>query len=156
MQTHHAMLLGSPMWDIRFAGVFGVGAVYYLFRDKIPLTDAGAAIAAILLTGLMFNRSLAETAFAIFGGYLILWFSFKFRVLRLSRFDNNVDISYGIYLYGWPIQSLIIWNDRTVNPWALCFLSLLAASLMGYVSWTLVEKPCLRLARGRRVVFASP
>jgi peptidoglycan/LPS O-acetylase OafA/YrhL len=156
VHIRHELLLGVPENATRFAAVFGVGAIYYLFRDRIPLTDAGAAIAAPLLVGLMFDKQLAETAYAVLGGYLILWFAFKVRVLWVSRLAPDADISYGLYLYGWPIQTLIIWNDRTINPWVLCCLSLLVASLMGYVSWSLVEKPCLRLARGRRAVLALP
>ena len=148
---------GSARDDVRLTGVFGVGALYYLFRERIPLTHAGAGLAAIALSGLMFQPMLAEAAYAILGDYLILWCAFKVPVLRLSRLDNSTDISYGLYLYGWPIQTLIIWHDRSVNPWLVCILTLALASLLGYFSWTLVEKPCLSLARRPRPVLeASP
>jgi peptidoglycan/LPS O-acetylase OafA/YrhL len=57
-------------------------------------------------------------------------------------------------LYGWPVQTLIIWNYPATNPWLLCLLSLLVASLMGYTSWMLVEKPCLQLKRRRARALA--
>ena len=158
MLTDHPnqdMLLGVAAYNTRFGAVFGVGALYYLFRDRIPLTNVGAGIAAILLGGMMFRPLLAEAAYAILGGYLILWFAFRVPVLRLSVLDNKVDISYGLYLYGWPAQTLIIWHDRTVNPWLLCCLSLALASLFGYASWILVEKPCMRLLRSQRPILAS-
>ena len=159
MQTVHPnqnMLLGVAAYNTRFGAVFGVGALYYLFRDRIPLTNIGAGIAAILLVGMMFRPLLAETAYAVLGGYLILWFAFKAPVLRLSQLDNKADISYGLYLYGWPVQTLIIWHDRIVNPWLLCCLSLALASLLGYASWILVETPCMRFARRERPILASP
>jgi peptidoglycan/LPS O-acetylase OafA/YrhL len=158
MLTDHPnqdMLLGVAAYNTRFGAVFGVGALYYLFRDRIPLTNVGAGIAAILLGGMMFRPLLAEAAYAILGGYLILWFAFGIPVLRLSLLDNKVDISYGLYLYGWPAQTLIIWHDRTINPWLLCCLSLALASLFGYASWMLVEKPCMRLVRSQRPILAS-
>jgi peptidoglycan/LPS O-acetylase OafA/YrhL len=156
IHTHHEMLLGASEHNTRFAGIFGTGAIYYLFRDTIPLTNTGACVAATLLTALMFNRHLAETAYTIFGGDLILWLAFEVRVLRLSRIDNNADISYGLYLYGWPVQTLIIWNYLAINPWLLCLLSLLVARLMGYAGWVLVEKPCLQLKRRRPTTLALP
>jgi peptidoglycan/LPS O-acetylase OafA/YrhL len=96
-------LIGLLESDVRFAAVFGVGAVYYLFRDKVRLTKVGAIIAATMLFFLLYSHHLAETSFMILGGYLIFWFAFKVRVLRISRFNNSVDISYGLYLYAWPI-----------------------------------------------------
>ena len=151
-------ILGSPQQTLEFSGIFGMGAIYYLFRDKAPLTNLGALLAATLLIGLLFSHALAGTAFTIFGGYLILWFAFKARVLSLSRFDNNVDISYGLYLYAWPIQNLIVWSDRTIDPWLLCCMSIFGAGLLGYASWKLVEKPMLRFAHRRQsgeAVFAA-
>ncbi|MGP0061685.1 MAG: acyltransferase family protein [Beijerinckiaceae bacterium] len=138
-------LVGSPEISIRFAAVFGVGAVYYVFRDKIRLTSFGAVIAATVLVVMLFNHYAAEATFAVLGGYLIFWFAFKVPVFRASRFDNNADISYGLYLYAWPIQSLIIWSDRAVNPWLLCCMSVIGAGILGYASWRLIEKPALHL-----------
>jgi peptidoglycan/LPS O-acetylase OafA/YrhL len=132
---------------VRFGAVYGVGALYYLFRDNIRLTNGGALVAVALLIALFPHSQLAEAALAICGGYLIFWFAFKVRVLRLSRAVTGTDISYGLYLYAWPIQNLVIWTNRSVNPWLVSCITLLAASLVAYASWTLVEKPCLRLAR---------
>lgn len=146
---------GASQYTVEFTGVFGVGALYYFLRDKVPLTSLGALAAVILLIALLFSHVLADTAFTIFGGYLILWFAFKVRVFGLSRVGNKVDISYGLYLYAWPIQNLIIWNDRTIDPWLLCCVTILGAGLLGYMSWKLVEKPMLRFAHRRSTEHSS-
>jgi peptidoglycan/LPS O-acetylase OafA/YrhL len=146
-------LIGSAELDARFAAVFGVGALYFLYRDKVRLTGSGALVAATLLAILLFSRHFAEFAYAILGGYLIFWFAFKFHILRASRFNNKADISYGLYLYAWPIQNLIIWTSRDINPWILCFMTLLGASLLAYLSWTFVERPALQLTRKRHRTF---
>ncbi len=148
-----AAVIGDAGQDTRFAAVFGVGALYYLYKDKIRLTGMGALVAAILLPMLLFNRHLAELAYAILGGYLIFWVAFKIRPLRASRFNNNADISYGLYLYAWPVQNLIIWNSPAINPWVLCFITLPVAGLLAYLSWTFVERPALQLVHRRRKTF---
>lgn len=153
--TVHDDIVGSPQQTVEFSGIFGMGAIYYLFRDKVPLTNPGALLAAVLLIALLFSHALAGTAFTIFGGYLILWFAFKARVVSLSRFDNKVDISYGLYLYAWPIQNLIVWIDRTIDPWLLCCMSIFCAGVLGYASWMLVEKPMLRFAYRRQPLEAA-
>jgi len=142
-------IVGSPDHNIKFFAVFGVGALYYVFRDWIVYTWPNALIAGGVLITLMFNHFLAEAAFMIFGGYIIFWFSFKVPVLSASRLDNNDDISYGLYLYAWPIQNLIIWNDRNISPWLLCVISLLGAGILGYASWKMIEKPSLNLFKKR-------
>ncbi len=145
----HEPLLPSLAKDTRFFMIFAVGALFYLYRDRIQLSHAGAIAAAVLLICMMFFWPLAEASLALFGGYLIFWFAFAVRPLHLGRLTRTEDISYGVYLYGWPVQSLIIWNFRTIDPWLLSALALSIAGVLGYVSWISVEKPSLRLARGR-------
>lgn len=145
----HEPFLPTLAKSTRFFMIFSVGALYYLFRDRIRLCGTGAIGAVVLLAGAMFSWHMAEAAVAVFGGYLIFWFAFKAPPVSLGRLTRTDDISYGVYLYGWPAQTLIIWNFRTVNPWLLSALALTIAAGLGYASWMLIEKPCLRLARGR-------
>ncbi len=142
-----AMLRVVTHRDIHFLAVFGVGSVAYLFRDSIPLRNRWAAIAAVTLIAAMGEWYLAEAAYALCGGYLILWFALRAPVVGLSRFDNKADISYGLYLYGWPVQMLVIWWYRAIDPWLLCGIALLVAGGLGFLSWNLVEKPCLDRVR---------
>jgi peptidoglycan/LPS O-acetylase OafA/YrhL len=100
-----------------------------------------------MLCVLLFSRRWAETALAVFGGYLIFWSAFEVPVLRLSKVANKTDLSYGIYLYAWPIASLIAWKFRHINPWLLSISTLVCSALIAYLSWTFVEKPCLGLIR---------
>ncbi len=145
----HEPTLPTLAKDTRFFMIFAVGAVYFLFRDRIKLCGVGVAIAAVLLIPAMFSWHLAEAAFAVLGGYLIFWFAFQAPPIHLGRFTRTDDISYGVYLYGWPAQTLIIWNFRTIDPWLLSVLAIAIAAVLGYASWRLVEKPCLRLAHSR-------
>ncbi len=72
-------------------------------------------------------------------------------VRHTARFG---DVSYGAYLYAFPIQVLVIQYVPTDYPIPLCAgLALLA----GFVSWHLVERPAIRLIRfvGHRTLPAS-
>jgi peptidoglycan/LPS O-acetylase OafA/YrhL len=138
--------IGTPENNIRFFSVFGTGALYYLFRDKIQLTNRGALAAGIFLIILFFNRHLAEMAYSLLGGYLIFWFAFKIEVLHLSRLDNKTDISYGLYLYAWPVEMILLQRCPGISPWLLGSATFLIAALLGYASWISVEKPALDLA----------
>jgi peptidoglycan/LPS O-acetylase OafA/YrhL len=57
------------------------------------------------------------------------------------------DVSYGLYLYAWPIQNTIVYYDRTISPWVLTPVTLAGAAMLGFVSWRLIERPALALKR---------
>ena len=62
----------------------------------------------------------------------------------VAGFGNRVDISYGTYLYSFPIQQLIMTALPKATPWLVLVLSLPASLLVGFESWHLVEKRFLR------------
>lgn len=143
-------IIGHPSAYVRFAALYSTGAIYYLFHNRVSFNNLGAAVSFALLIPMLFSHSFAEAAFAVFGGYLIFWFALKVNVLRISRLVNKGDISYGLYLYAFPVQNLVIWKYRDINPWLLCFIALVCAGSLAYGSWMLVEKPCLSLVRKKR------
>jgi peptidoglycan/LPS O-acetylase OafA/YrhL len=140
---------------VRFEALFGIGTLFYVFGERIRFSSLGAAFSALMLFILLFDKRLAEASVAIFGGYLIFWAAFELPVLRLSKFANKTDLSYGIYLYAWPIASLICWRLRTTNPWQLAAITLPCAVIMAYLSWIFIESPALRQTHKGSIMFDS-
>jgi peptidoglycan/LPS O-acetylase OafA/YrhL len=138
-------LTGAPADMIRFAFVFSVGAAFHAFERHIPYNAAGIASSAALLIALMFSHRFAEPAFAVFGGYLLFWFAFHAPVTPFSRFDAKVDLSYGVYLYAWPVQSLLIYWYGGLSPWTVLVVSTAIVSVLATASWFAVEQPFMRL-----------
>jgi peptidoglycan/LPS O-acetylase OafA/YrhL len=137
-------VIGNFDDSLRFFSIFCTGGAFYLFRDRIAYRGRDALLAAILLIPLMFVPSLAGPALAVLGGYILFWFAFR-RFGALSRIGTRVDLSYGVYLYAWPIQSLLIWYMPGITPWETSLLATPMALLCAYASWTFVESPCLKL-----------
>ena len=128
---------------IRPVTYFLAGMCFYLFRNKIPLTPAylGGAIVASVLA--LWGGGGAIWPLA--GTYILFYVAYDSRI-KLQSFGKNGDFSYGMYLYAWPIQQLIVqYLGVTVSPLvvaaAASFLTLICAIL----SWKLVEGPALRL-----------
>ena len=140
-----AAVFGTIAHNVRFFGVFCVGGCFYLFRDRIPYSGGRAMLAALGCAATLFVPALAETGLAVFGGYALFWFSFHAHGRLLRRLDPPMDISYGLYLYAWPVQNLIIQRDPAISPWVLFALSTAIAAAIGLASWVLVERPCLAL-----------
>lgn len=135
--------MGDPSNALRLTGIFLVGSSFYLYRESIPLRPLFAVIAAATLVPLLFFAPLAEPAFAVLGAYIIFTIGFGITRGPLARINNANDISYGVYLYAWPVGKLLLWYWPTM-PIALCILvNWLIACALGWVSWHLVEKPAM-------------
>ncbi|WP_336062502.1 acyltransferase family protein [Serratia sp. 201] len=63
------------------------------------------------------------------------------------------DISYGVYLWGFPVQQIISQN-LNLQPVLNIALSILLAIIMAFASWFLVEKPAMRFAK--KIVDKKP
>jgi peptidoglycan/LPS O-acetylase OafA/YrhL len=78
----------------------------------------------------------------LFAGYLIFWFAFLPHTERLNQINNKTDISYGTYLYAWPIQELAIRFIPDVSPLVVLLITLVVATSLASLSWLYVEEPC--------------
>ena len=101
------------------------------------------AMSVALLVG-MFSYRGAELAFATAGAYLLFYFAFS-PIQGLKSFNKYPDVSYGAYLYGWPVQKLLLWYFPLLSPWLLFLLSVMACITLGAISWSIVEKRALLL-----------
>lgn len=121
---------------------FVLGMAAYRFRARIPaqgIIAAGLVVAAVacLAVGLL---AFEVRMLAIAYGALYLA---QIPGRTLHRYNAIGDYSYGVYIYGWPIQQLVLLHDPTTHPLVLTAIALPAAILCGMVSWRLVEKPAL-------------
>ena len=138
-------LIGVPSQNASLIGIFGAGACFYLFRGRIPYDGRAAAISAALFGLLMFSPVLATLSVAVFGGYLLFWFAFSVRSPRLAAVGARIDLSYGVYLYAFPIQNMLIRFDHALSPWTVSGATIILASGLAWLSWRFVEKPALDL-----------
>jgi peptidoglycan/LPS O-acetylase OafA/YrhL len=68
--------------------------------------------------------------------------------IRLPALDRLGDVSYGTYLYGWPVEQVMNHALGQYSTWWMVFaLSLPTSLLLGWLSWHLLEKRALRLKR---------
>lgn len=146
-----AKLVGDQF--VRLATLFFAGGTFYLYRDRYSLTSRGALVALALLLPAMFVPQIAEMAVAVFGGYLLFFFAFR-PIPALAGFNKLPDISYGVYLYGWPVQTLLLAYMPPQSPWVLLALAVMIVIPLAAASWYLVEEPFLRL-KNRRAVLAT-
>jgi peptidoglycan/LPS O-acetylase OafA/YrhL len=148
------IVLANLHQTVRLMAVFMTGACYFLFRDNVRFTRAGLLVAFAALAGCLFVGRLANLGAAIFGGYLILATA-KWAVGGvLERVNNENDISYGVYLYAWPVTKLLLhwWPEMPMLGVGVAALAVSCGC--GWLSYKLVEQPAMEMVRRRRVALA--
>jgi peptidoglycan/LPS O-acetylase OafA/YrhL len=130
-------------------GFFAAGMALYKLRHT-RIFDG--RIALLALAGLALSIPLRQFIlfFPVFGCYLALWLALNPRlpVIPAARFG---DLSYGLYIYGWPVEEAVMWLSGGRAPWCQVFLiALPAAAAIAFLSWHLVERPMLRFKPGSR------
>ena len=126
----------------RFASFFGAGALLYLYRQQVP-KNGWIALACF---GLLFATNLTSPYFTLplAATYLIFYFAYS-APAWLKAFGAKNDISYGVYLYGGPLQQLYFCYAAKgllpMNPWVNFAAVLPLCVGLGWLSWLFVEKP---------------
>lgn len=142
LYTHNGGLLGQIGYVLPF---FAAGAVLHFWRARPVLgwrTFMGA-VAGLVLAGLFGIPSLG---FALFGAWLIV--SLATAPVQIGGATRFGDLSYGIYLYGWPVEQTLRYALGPGATWWLVFLlTLPVAAVIALVSWHLVEAPSIRFGR---------
>ena len=139
--------------SFRLCFLFAAGGALYLCRDGIPLSGliaagllaaAWAAHGTPLYNGLLFSLE----------AYGAIWLGLAPTLVRRGV-EPSADLSYGAYLYGWPIQQALVQLFPGATGAALLGPALILAVLVAALSWYLVEKPALSL-KARLVSAPTP
>jgi peptidoglycan/LPS O-acetylase OafA/YrhL len=70
----------------------------------------------------------------------------SFSTKYISGLNKTIgDFSYGIYLYAFPIQQIIVHFVQGITALQLMSISLPCAIIAGILSWHLIEKKALKL-----------
>jgi peptidoglycan/LPS O-acetylase OafA/YrhL len=129
---------------------FSAGGLCFLYREKIPHSTAIFVVSLIALGG--------SLPFRVFGliaplamSYAFLWLAFA---LPFGRFDKKGDFSYGTYIYAFPVQQGMALIGLHEKGFGFYFVSsLLLTLILAFLSYRLIEAPCLRLKTVRLSTF---
>lgn len=128
--------LGGTGWLL---GFFAAGICAYRLRGP---RFADWRLALLALAGLILGAALHGflVAFPLCGGYLTIFAATnqQFAPVRAARFG---DLSYGLYIYGWPVEQCVVYFAGPGVPWWEVFAIAMTLSLVtAWLSWHGVEK----------------
>ena len=149
-QDHSLIWLGDIRGWLWMLSHFAAGMVMYFLRGRIAFRWYYALLAVVFLVLISQVGHQFITLFALPGGYLTIYAATRYwPKLDYSRYVG--DLSYGIYIYGWPCEQFVKWLSNGEAVWWQVFLGATALVLpLSWLSWHCVEKWALRWVRGRR------
>lgn len=135
--------------------LFLFGAVLQLYKHRVPLHGSVAIVAAVVLVGSLRLGGFLAVGLAAYA-YLLLYAAVALPK-RLDAIGRSWDYSYGIYIYGYPMQ-LVLASAGVYRLGLVGYtvLSMLATMVFAVPSWHLVEKRAMRLKNMRLVPPAPP
>jgi len=126
----------------RFLVMFLAGAFLYKFRNAIPARWSLVALSVVIVLAASFLPNYRLVA-AIPLAYAIIASG---ALIHSKRLRLRTDLSYGVYIYAWPVQQfLVICGLGILNPFVFALVSAAGTLPLAALSWFLVEKPAISL-----------
>ncbi|WP_236597953.1 MULTISPECIES: acyltransferase [Burkholderia] len=144
-------MLGVKTFQLARLGVFFWGGA---FLATVALPRSWILwVASVLLALLPYYlfASIPDWKLRAYALTLLLPFIVIFAAERLPKlaFLNRFDVSYGVYIYGFLVQQMLVWHFGTgMDPIVLSLLSIAIVTPIAMASWFLIEKPALTLKNG--------
>lgn len=126
---------------------FLAGTLFYRYADRITFRKRYALPCGVIFLSLLLYPPLSFVyAFVapIVLAYVLFFISYNTPYLNSFAVKTG-DLSYGLYIYAFPVQQLIIsLSNNSLSVSALFAYSFLISFVLAYFSWHLVEKRFLK------------
>ncbi|MHA6140194.1 acyltransferase family protein [Pseudomonas mohnii] len=146
-------LIGLMNIDIggRLPAFFAFGALLALYKDQASINIR--VVSGLILFAWIFRHGSAFQ-FVFYPAFLMtaLWLmtTDPIKALRLPG-----DFSYGVYVFGWPIQKVIAAEFPHFSIHANQAVTIAVSLALASISWFVIEKPCIRFGRQLGRYFAA-
>ncbi|MEN9460559.1 MAG: hypothetical protein RIS84_579 [Pseudomonadota bacterium] len=138
-----ALIHSSKFWLFFFAG-----SLIYLLRERISFNYIYFFCAAGLWWS-AFQTPSFQVLHALLVPYMVMFLVYVPMPALSEWLETHVgDISYGIYLYAFPIQQAVVYlADNKMNFALFNIITFVITVFLAYLSWRFVEKPALKLKK---------
>jgi peptidoglycan/LPS O-acetylase OafA/YrhL len=122
---------------------FLIGSLYYLNQDKIKYDLRLVVLAVIVWVLTLVNADLLMLSSFLCLPYIVLGIAFM-RIPYINKIGKKADISYGLYIYHYPVQQTIV-HFFQLSPLTLLIATLTVTVPLAWMSWKLIESKALSL-----------
>ncbi|MGH3622017.1 MAG: acyltransferase family protein, partial [Sciscionella sp.] len=136
-------ILHTPIGSLcSFMVAFVVGMILFSYRDRIPLHGV-AALVLLVVYAAVYVTPAARFALPLMAGYGSIVLAHRWPK-PFARHDRWVYCSYGLYVWAFPIQQLVVLAGLR-EEWLVAAASVPLAYTAGLFSWHVIERPTQRL-----------
>jgi peptidoglycan/LPS O-acetylase OafA/YrhL len=129
----------------RFSFAFWCGVMAWHLRSRIPIMwEILVALLAVTAWMIYLGWPMGPHCLMLLSGYIAVFVA-QYRFGAVTNFTDRNDLSYGVYILGWPAQQMLMQFGLGINPIANTVLALIIVLPLAFLSWRFVEKPSLRL-----------
>lgn len=145
--------LADPNQFFKLGYFFFAGSLLYLLGDGLRYRwPVAAALTALWVA--TFGTPVGWVVYLLAWPYLVIYLA-QIPSRWAQRFGRYGDFSYGLYIYAFPIQQLLVWSRPWDNVHLYAAAAFCATLPFAVASWHLVEAPALQLKR-RKIRPAVP
>jgi len=132
----------SFSWLIMFGICFSLGSLLSLTADKWNNTKTKIFFLVISIAMLKLLKGTPEIQTL---GFMAITFITICIGVSIKDFivKGKFDVSYGLYIYAWPIQQIIA-NKTSLSFYPSIIASMVCTAIVAFFSWTIVEKRFLK------------
>lgn len=155
----YCILLFCKIYLLEKFGSIGIQVSRSLTLNLSLYFISGSVLASLKFESCKFKSILLTFVFLclFLSFYFLLFYVLQFILVPLfvllvgissTNYLNSIsyrigDISYGIYIYSFPIQVTLMYFFK-LNTWQLMTTSIFLSILIGFFSWHLIEKNALK------------
>lgn len=148
-QAPENLLFLKEKMHVELAFFFMLGSFLYINREFIDISLKSLLILLTIYYSLQFIFLAHEIHFFIYMkciciSYFVILIAYH-PALRIKSLDKIADVSYGIYIYAFPIQQLIAYLNPKIQPWSIFFISSIITIPIAYLSYRFIEAPFIKL-----------
>lgn len=139
-------IMGYSKRNFEMFSYFSSGMLCYFFRDHIKLHKYFAIPSSlVLMICLFFYQSYLFPFLVISFAYVVMYLAYNSRI-KLNIVHKLGDLSYGIYIFSFPIQQTVTHlHGGRMTWWGNFIISLPFILVMAEISWHLIEKNAMKL-----------
>lgn len=126
---------------VKLAPYFLLGCLIYCYKNKLIIHNRFIFLSLLLLV-IGFKTNYAQIITLLTLPYLILSVAIKFNTFSFNKYG---DFSYGMYIYAFPIQQLVVslWGEH-LDLKSFFIISFLFTLIISIMSWHFIEKQFLK------------
>lgn len=144
----NVVLLGISQFTpvIKLVTFFLLGSVLFFVRRKYSISPTFALVSMLLIVA-TFGTQIGQYFYVLLFPAVIIYVA-HVRLPFITGFGRHGDISYGVYIYAFPVQQAVVHLFAgSITIGSLFVRALCVTVLLSILSWKFIEAPVLNRVR---------